>query len=437
MNVLHSCINKNYRGNRMVQTGCNMTNTESYIRSTVAFLLALIALKFDLWYLWIVSAILFYTAYRKYCLMFSLLGINKKLSIENYFQALLSKYSPTASCIFDKNGSLVYMNDVAIDEFDAVENARDLGIINISSYILSDSLSSMLLQYKEQTYQLQIRGVQKENVLLVHLNNITKVLELEYANSSLEVKVKDVLSENETKNHLLIQQSKLATTGELIENIIHQWKQPLNALGVLLGNIQLTNTLRPMSTEEMDKVMLRATKLIKIMSATMDDFRNFFKADKQPTSFKVFECMSDVMLILEGLLIQENIEVVNKIDPNLTVEGFKNEFTQVLLNIISNAKDAFIERAAKNRRIELQTSVEDDKIVLSITDTAGGIAGEHLSKIFDSHFTTKEKSEGTGIGLHMSKLIIENDMNGTIAVENYKEGTRFTLSFPHIRTKEN
>lgn len=420
----------------MRQAGCNMTNTESYIRTTVAFLIALTALKFDLWYLWVFSAILFYTAYRKYCLMFSLLGINKKLSVENYFQALLSKYSPTASFIFDKDGELVYMNDVAIDEFDAVKKATDFGIIDVSSYILSDSVSSMLLQYNEQTYQFQIRGIQQEDVLLVHMNNITKILELEYANSSLEGKVKDVLSENKIKNHLLIQQSKLATTGELIENIIHQWKQPLNALGVLLGSIQITHTLRPMNTEEMDKVMLRATKLIKMMNETMDDFRNFFKADKQPTSFKIFQCMSDVMLILEGLLIQENIEVVNKIDPDLKVEGFKNEFSQVLLNIVSNAKDAFIERASQTRRIELETSLEDDKTVLRITDTAGGIADEHLSKIFDSHFTTKEKIEGTGIGLHMSKLIIENDMNGMIEAENYKDGTRFTLSFPYIRTKE-
>lgn len=420
----------------MRQAGCNMTNTESYIRTTVAFLIALTALKFDLWYLWVFSAILFYTAYRKYCLMFSLLGINKKLSVENYFQALLSKYSPTASCIFDKDGELVYMNDVAIDEFDAVKNATDFGIIDVTSYILSDSVTSMLLQYNEQTYQLQIRGIQQENVLLVHMNDITEILELEYANSSLEVKVKDVLSENKIKNHLLIQQSKLATTGELIENIIHQWKQPLNALGVLLGSIQMTHTLRPMNTEEMDKVILRATKLIKMMNETMDDFRNFFKADKQPTSFKIFECMSDVMLILEGLLIQENIQVVNKIDPDLKIEGFKNEFSQVLLNIISNAKDAFIERTSQTRRIELETSVEEDKIVLRITDTAGGIADEHLSKIFDSHFTTKEKIEGTGIGLHMSKLIIENDMNGMIEAENYKDGTRFTLSVPNMRIKE-
>lgn len=420
----------------MRQAGCNMTNTESYIRTTVAFLIALTALKFDLWYLWVFSAILFYTAYRKYCLMFSLLGINKKLSVENYFQALLSKYSPTASCIFDKDGELVYMNDVAIDEFDAVKNATDFGIIDVTSYILSDSVTSMLLQYNEQTYQLQIRGIQQENVLLVHMNDITEILELEYANSSLEVKVKDVLSENKIKNHLLIQQSKLATTGELIENIIHQWKQPLNALGVLLGSIQMTHTLRPLNTEEMDKVILRATKLIKMMNETMDDFRNFFKADKQPTSFKIFECMSDVMLILEGLLIQENIQVINKIDPDLKIEGFKNEFSQVLLNIISNAKDAFIEKTSQTRRIELETSVEEDKIVLRITDTAGGIADEHLSKIFDSHFRTKKKIEGTGIGLHMSKLIIENDMNGMIEAENYKDGMRFTLSVPNMRTKE-
>ena len=421
---------KTIQDERMRQAGCNMTNTESYIRSTIALLVALVALKFDLWYLWIISAILFYTAYRKYCLMLSLLGINKKLSVENYFQALLSKSSPTASCIFDQNGDVVYMNDIAVNEFGAIENASDLGIVDVSSCILSDSLSTMLLEYKEQTYQLQIRGIEKENVLLLHMNNITKVLELEYANSSLKGKVKDVLSENEVKTHLLIQQSKLATTGELIENIIHQWKQPLNALGALLGSIQLRHTLRPMSTEEMDKEMLQATKLINIMSTTMDDFRNFFKQDKQKSSFKISECMGDVMLILGDLMIAENIEVLDKIDPELTVEGFKNEFSQVLLNIISNAKDAFIERQSEIRRIELETSMTDEKIVLCIRDTAGGIADKDLIKVFDSHFTTKEKHEGTGIGLHMSKLIIENDMNGTISALNHKEGAQFVLTFP-------
>lgn len=149
--MLSSHIDKIYKEDWIRQTGCNMTNTESYIRTMVAFLIALTALKFDLWYLWIISAILIYTAYRKYCLMFSLLGINKKLSVENYFQALLSKYSPTASCMFNKSGKLIYINDVAADEFDTIKNAADFGIIDVSSYILSNSLSSMLLQYKEQT----------------------------------------------------------------------------------------------------------------------------------------------------------------------------------------------------------------------------------------------------------------------------------------------
>lgn len=162
----------------------------------------------------------------------------------------------------------------------------------------------------------------------------------------------------------------------------------------------------------------------------MDDFRNFFKKDKKKSSFKISECMGDVMLILGDLIIEENIEVLDKIDPDVTVEGFKNEFSQVLLNIILNAKDAFLEKQCETRRIELETSVEDEKIFLRITDTAGGIADKDLGKIFDSHFTTKEKHEGTGIGLHMSKLIIENDMNGKISALNHKDGAQFVLTFP-------
>ena len=416
----------------MKQASCNMTNTESYIRATVALLIGFFAIQFELWLLLVVSGILFYTAYKKFCIMFSLLGINKKFSVENYFYALLPQYSPYPSCIFDEDGELVYVNNAAKESFETIKSTLDFGISNTKEYILSNRVVDTLFESKGQTYQLHIRGIQEEKILLLYINNITAVLDLEYINSNLEDKVKHALNDNELKNHLLAQQSKFVTTGELIENICHQWKQPLSALAALHMNLQVRHSLKPVSVEEMDAEMKDAARLIKIMSRTVDDFRNFFKSDKVKADFSVASCMNDVMLILGSSLKQEDIQVIDNIDSSIHVRGFKNEFTQVLLNIINNAKDAFIEQQIKGGTITVDSAIEGDKVILRIGDTAGGIPDKYIDKIFHSHFTTKEENGGTGIGLHMSKIIIEQDMNGTIMVENGKEGALFILSFPLV-----
>jgi len=414
----------------MKQAGCNMGNREAYIRSTVALIVSLIALQYEIWFLFIISFILFYTAYKKFCLMFSLLGINKKLSVENYYYALIPKYSPYSSCIFNKEGDVVYMNDAAKGEFGVIEKASDLGISEVNKYISSSKAFDTLFKRNEKTYQFHMRGIREEKVLLLHINNITEVLDLEYINANLENKVELALSENELKNHLLAQQSKFVTTGELIENITHQWKQPLSALSGLLINIQLRHNLQALSTEEMDEEMQKAAKLIHMMDVTVDDFKNFLKTDKEKLDFSISSCMSDVMLILGSSLKQENIKLVDLIDSDIYIEGYKNEFTQVLLNIINNSKDAFLQAEIKEREIEVKTLIKDENVILSICDTAGGISKENIDLIFQSHFTTKEEHGGTGIGLHMSKLIIEKGMNGNIMAQNYNQGVCFILNLP-------
>lgn len=414
----------------MKQASCNMSNTETYIRTSGALIVAFIAIKYELWPLIIISGILFYTAYNKFCLFYSILGINKKYSIENYYYALLPENAPYFNCIFNNDGDTIYQNKASKKEFNIIHKASEFGISDVDIYIQTNGVLDTLLEREGQTYQLHLRGLQKEKVLLLYINNITEVLDLEYINTNLERKVKNVLTENELKNHLLAQQSKFVTTGELIENIVHQWKQPLSALNSLLLNIHVQNTLTGLSVEKLNEEVDRATKLIQIMNSTIDDFRNFYKADKEKVEFSIESCMKDVILILESSLKRENIKVVNTIDSDIYISGFKNEFTQVLLNIINNSKDAFVQNNIENREINIATHIENYKVVLQIYDTAGGISEENIEKIFEPHFTTKEELEGTGIGLHISKIIIENDMDGTINVENFRGGARFKLVFP-------
>lgn len=411
----------------MKQAGCNMTNTESYVRASIALLIGFVALEFQLWYLLIVSAILFYTAYEKYCLMFKLFGINKKLRIENYYHALLPQYSPYANCIFNEQNNLVFVNKSALDLFKHIRQASDLGIMDVEKEILANTQRELIFKDGLKSYQLHIQGIAKEHILLVYINNITDILALKSSNTDLAGKVEDVLSENALKNHLLAQQSKFATTGELIENITHQWKQPLSTLSSVLLNLQYNDTL---TRDKMNEEMTKASSLIQIMSHTVDDFKNFFKADKQQSAFSIGAAMKNVMLILDSSLEKEGIEVINHINHTIMIQGYKNEFTQVLLNIVNNAKDALLAADPKEKKITLETFYKDNRVSLCINDTAGGIPDKYINQVFDSHFTTKGDKEGTGIGLHMSKIIIEKDMKGTISVSNNDQGAEFTIKLP-------
>ena len=411
----------------MKQAGCNMSNTQSYVRASVALLMGIIFIQFELWYFLPLSIILFYTAYQKYCLMFTIFGINKKLRVENYYHALLPKYSPYASCIFNDIGELVYLNHSAKKIFNKVSNSSEFGILDTKVHIDSNNKMDNIFEHNNQTYQLHVRGIKEEQILLVYLNDITDVLALESTNLHLSDKVEDALIENDHKNHLLAQQSKFATTGELIENITHQMKQPLATLSGVLLNVQCA---QPHTEESLNREIEKASALIQIMSQTVDDFKNFFKVDKEQEVFSIDRCMKDVMLILSSSLHKESIEVINNVNPTVQVKGFKNEFTQVLLNIISNAKDAFNDNPSLTKSIQIQTLFNNNTVSLEITDTAGGIPTEHLHKIFDSHYTTKGDREGTGIGLHMSQIIIEKDMFGSIKAENHNNGARFIIELP-------
>ena len=414
----------------MRHAGLNMGITQSYVRFALSFLLFSSGIYFQLWYLLVFGGILFYTAYTKFCLMFSILGINKKLSIENYFHALIPKYSPHASCIFNELGELIYINNAAKETFLNLDDATYFGISDINDRINNDTIADMLFENRGQTFQLHIHGMQKEGVLLLQAHNITNVLKLEYINSNLQTEVEHALSDNELKNHLLAQQSKLATTGQLIENITHQWKQPLSTLSVLFQNMKINNEMGTLTAKEAEETVTQGLKLTQIMEKTVDDFRNFFKVDKERSDFTVQSCLEDVMLILGAALQKAGILVNNNIYETVKVQGLKNEFTQVLLNIINNAKDALIETNPATKKIDIDTSIVDDRVRICITDTAGGIPKEHMDKIFESHFTTKEDKEGTGIGLHMSKTIIETDMHGSIKAENTTQGARFIIELP-------
>jgi len=244
---------------------------------------------------------------------------------------------------------------------------------------------------------------------------------------TLEVRVTEAVEELEQKNRMLILQGRQAIMGEMMSNIAHQWRQPLNMLGLLAQELQFTGRHGTLTGESMDTNVKKTMEVIQHMSKTIDDFRYFFRPEKQKIRFKVLDVLEKTLSLLEATFAayQINTETVAAGDPVL--EGYPNEYSQVLLNILTNAKDAFLSRDIAERSIVIRVYTEGDKSVVDITDNAGGIPQEIIDKIFDPYFTTKGPEQGTGVGLFMCKTIIEKNMGGALSARNTDGGAQFRI----------
>jgi len=244
---------------------------------------------------------------------------------------------------------------------------------------------------------------------------------------ALEQRVKETVDELRQKDKILIMQGRQAVLGEMLSNIAHQWRQPLNMLALLVQDLQMTRKIGELSEEFIGANVKRSLEIIRQMSRTIDDFRYFFKPDQERLEFRVIEPLEKALSLLEGSLKINGIrtEVMQTGDP--AINGYLSEFVQVLLNILINARDALITRHTQSPLISIKLFSEGGKTVVSIADNAGGIPEEIKDKIFEPYFTTKGPEQGTGIGLFMCKTIIEKSMNGVLIVRNTAEGAEFRI----------
>ncbi|MDP2878588.1 MAG: ATP-binding protein [Sulfuricella sp.] len=252
--------------------------------------------------------------------------------------------------------------------------------------------------------------------------------ELKQLNETLEQRVQDEGIKNREKDHMLIRQSRLAAMGEMIGNIAHQWRQPLNALSLLLANIKDAYEFNELDRAYLDDSVAKGGQLIQKMSSTIDDFRNFFKPDREKQPFSLEKAVRDALSVVEASFRSGNIAVELKMERDATAMGFPNEYAQVVANILGNARDAIRERQVRDGKVEIVIGADDAYAYVAIRDNGGGIPEDVVEKIFDPYFTTREK--GTGIGLYMSKMIIETNMNGRIEARNTGEGAEFRIVVP-------
>jgi signal transduction histidine kinase len=182
-----------------------------------------------------------------------------------------------------------------------------------------------------------------------------------------------------------------------------------------------------LNDEFMQKSIDKGKMLTSSMSKTIDDFRDFFKPNKLKESFNISQTIKNTIELIEASYNNNNITLQTNLDKEISIEGYSSEFSQVILNILSNAKDALIENKTENRTVTISAFSNNDQAVITIEDNAGGIPEKIINRIFDPYFTTKEEGKGTGIGLYMSKTIVETNMGGKLEVSNNDKGALFTI----------
>ncbi len=264
-----------------------------------------------------------------------------------------------------------------------------------------------------------------------------KELLLEDLNQNLELKVEKAINDIKKKDKAMLHQSRLARMGAMLSMIAHQWRQPLSEVSGILMELETANKFNNVSSDLINESVKDSNKQIQFMSNTIEDFRNFFKPDKQKIDFYIQDACNEALTLVDASIKNFNIELKQNIKENCLIHGYEREFSQVILNLMSNAKDVLIQREIINPSIYLELDRQDNYAIIKVLDNAGGIEEEHIDLIFEPYFTTKSAAKGTGLGLYMAKMIIEKNMGGELMVENTQEGAQFLIILPIDDMKKN
>ncbi|MCF6172191.1 MAG: ATP-binding protein [Campylobacteraceae bacterium] len=239
---------------------------------------------------------------------------------------------------------------------------------------------------------------------------------------------------NKNKNYLLMMQNqnKLAAMGEMLGNISHQWKQPLNTLGISISKMMLLEETGKLTKKIMLESFDRIEKNIEYLSQTIDVFRDFFKPVQSVEKFYLKKEIKNMVYITQDSFNDRKIELSYKCEDGIYILGDKKKLEQVFINILNNAKDAIVENNIDKAKVYIKSYSQVNMAIITIQDNALGVKDEIKDKIFEPYFTTKSNNQGTGVGLYMSKVIIENNFQGSLTFENRDGGARFIISIPQV-----
>ncbi len=344
-------------------------------------------------------------------LSISLLTLLAILPIGYFFALWLTRPIATISAAASRVAQGDLNAHVGIDRND------EIGQLSISFNQMVDALAENRHRLENVNQELESKVAERTR-------------DLDILNQTLDQRVRDEIAKRQQQEQLLIHQSRMAAMGEMIGAIAHQWRQPLNALSLVLQNIQMQYSLDQLSDESMHRLQGKAEQLILRMSQTIDEFRNFFKPSKHAEVFNLNQSIQAATDILDGMLKNHNIQLTVDCEEDMQLDGVPGEFSQVVLNLLSNARDAVLAARQPHPAIRIHAVKAGDIARIDVEDNGIGIDPAILTRIYEPYFTTKEEGKGTGIGLYMSKMIIENNMNGHLEASTLPEGARFTITLP-------
>lgn len=315
-------------------------------------------------------------------------------------------------------------------------------VLIFSTFLLKREFSSLkkltnnILKYDPVQNNFPLTPSQREDeVGIIHNAIINMVKKINRYTHLLE----NANQEKEKTNLILSQQAKMASLGEMLASVSHQWKQPLSVISSVNIKIKMLSDIRGITQAEVDESTNAIEKQLEFMTQTLKDFSEFFHPDKEMTKFSILNSIQSIITLFGSEYKKNNITINihhNLLDENFNIISYNNEFRQVILNIFSNAKDAILESGTLHKDIDVSLSSTQNRVIISIQDYAGGIDPSVQNKLFDPYITTKSAEKGSGIGLYMSKRIIETSMQGTIEVINQNGGAFFTIILPFITEKK-
>jgi len=304
-----------------------------------------------------------------------------------------------------------------------VYNQQTLIPSNISSFSLLDSISilvllSILIALFQKEYQRAISTLKE------------KEQKLKDANKLLDRQMKHELEDNQEKTALMIKESRFAQMGKILSMIAHHWRQPLSSISTSSANMKMSIMLDDTSDEKflnnIESIDYHVTRL----SKTINDFRGFFQSSKEMEETTIQKIMKDAFDIVQETMTSNGISFDLDINDRATIKVYKNELVQAILNILTNANEIFLERKQNNAWMSIRSFHNDRDVIVKIEDNAGGMDAEQLSNIFEPYFSTKKERNGTGLGLYVSKTIIENQTHGSLVATRTEKGLSFMITIP-------
>ena len=358
--------------------------------------------------------------------LFNLEILNQAISHENILKIGVQKDDPILKDILNKAIQTISQEEInnIVNKWVAIKYEKGIdytylwisfGIIFIllifflyRQYLLKHTNNYLKSEVKKRTVQ-----VEESNLILKQKRN-----ELHELNQTLEIKINDEIEKNKIIQEKLFKADKMASMGEMISNIAHQWRQPLSVISTIATGIKLQKEINLLNNDELIGNMELINKNAQYLSKTIDDFRNFIKGDRNIQEYNLTDTIKNFTTIVESSIKNHNIKLILDLNDEIKVEGNPNELIQCLINLFNNSRDSLIETNQNKPLIFISTQIKDNSIQIKIKDNAGGIPENIMSKIYEPYFTTKHQSQGTGLGLHMTYRLITEAMHGKIEAIN-------------------